>query len=55
MYRLQSTISPWFTVCPHCDVPPPRAVTGTPCSRAIAIVASTSVAVRGTTTPSGMI
>ncbi len=55
MYRLTSTMSPLFTVCPHCDVPPPRAVTGTPFSRAIAMTASTSTAVRGTTTPSGII
>ncbi len=52
---LTSTIRPWLTVWPHCEVPPPRGVTGTPCSRAIAIVASTSRSVRGTTTPSGMI
>ena len=42
-------------VCPHCEVPPPRGITATPSSRAIAIARSASAIVRGTTTPTGMI
>jgi len=45
----------WFTVCPACDEPPPRAVTGTVSARQIAMARSASSMVRGTTTPSGMI
>ena len=44
-----------MTVCPACDVPPPRGSTLTPSSRAIAIARSASAIVRGTTTPSGII
>ena len=50
---VQSITSARLTVCPHWLVPPPRGSTGTPCSRAIAIVAATSPMVRGTTTPTG--
>src|ERR1700739_969116 len=39
---LQSMTSAWATVCPHCEVPPPRGNTGTPSSRAIAIAAAAS-------------
>ena len=42
-------------VCPHCEVPPPRGVTATPSSRAIAIARSASSIVRGATTPIGTI
>ena len=45
----------WFTVCPACDEPPPRGVTGTPSARQISIARSASSIVRGITTPSGMI
>ena len=45
----------WLTVCPACDVPPPRGVTGTPSARQIAIARSASSVVRGVATPSGMI
>ena len=48
-------ISEELIVCPHCDVPPPRAVTLTPSSRASAIACSASFIERGVTTPSGMI
>ena len=51
----QSTITEWLTVWPACEEPPPRAVTGTPSSRQIAIARSASSIVRGATTPSGMI
>ena len=44
-----------FTVCPHCEVPPPRGSTETPSSRAIAIARAASSIVRGVTTPSGII
>ena len=47
--------SDWLTVCPACEVPPPRGSTLTPSSRAIAIARSASSIVRGATTPSGMI
>jgi len=43
------------TVCPHCEVPPPRGNTGTPSSRAIAIAAAASARLLGTTTPKGSI
>ncbi len=39
-----------LTVCPACDVPPPRGNTLTPSSRAIALARSASAIVRGTTT-----
>jgi hypothetical protein len=42
-------------VCPHCEVPPPRGVTATPSSRAIASARAASSTERGATTPSGMI
>ena len=51
----QSSTTARFTVCPHWLVPPPRASTGTPCSRATASVAARSPDVFGTTTPSGSI
>src|SRR5258708_4347444 len=51
----QSTTSEEFTVWPDCEVPPPRASTLTPSSRASAIVRSASATVRGTTTPRGII
>jgi hypothetical protein len=54
-YLLQSMTSARATVCPHCDVPPPRANTGTPSSRAIAIAAAASSRFCGTTTPMGSI
>ena len=54
-YFEQSTISDVLMVCPHCDVPPPRGVIGTPSSRAIAIARLASSIVRGATTPTGMI
>ena len=54
-YLEQSTTSARPTAWPHCDVPPPRGSTGTPCSRAIAIAASMSLARFGMTTPSGSI
>ena len=54
-YLEQSITTARFTVCPHWLVPPPRANTGTPSSRAIASVAVTSSTLRGTTTPSGFI
>ena len=44
-----------LTVWPDCEVPPPRAVTLTPSSRAIASVYSTSLVELGATTPIGMI
>ena len=50
-YLLQSMTSARATVCPHCEVPPPRGNTGTPSSRAIAIAAAASSRLRGTTTP----
>ncbi len=46
---------PPFTVCPAWLVPPPRAVTLRPASRAAASTASTSANRRGTTTPAGTI
>jgi hypothetical protein len=54
-YLEQSTIKVELMVCPHCEVPPPRAVTLTPSSRAIESAYSTSLIERGATTPSGMI
>ncbi len=54
-YLEQSITSARFTVWPHWLVPPPRASTGMPASRAIAMAAATSSTVRGTITPSGSI
>ena len=54
-YLEQSTTSEAPTVCPACDVPPPRASTVTPSARAKAIARSASSTVRGATTPTGMI
>ncbi len=50
---LKSSTSARPTVCPDCEVPPPRGSSATPSSRAIAIAARTSSSVRGTTTPTG--
>ncbi len=50
----QSMTSEALTVCPHCEVPPPRGSTLTPSVRAIAIARSASATVCGTTTPSGI-
>ncbi len=52
---VQSITSARFTVWPHWLVPAPRGSTGTPCSRAIASVATTSSMVFGTITPIGSI
>jgi hypothetical protein len=54
-YFEQSTIRPVLIVCPHCEVPPPRAVTGTFSSRAMAMAFSASYTVFGTITPAGII
>ena len=54
-YFEQSMTSDSLTVCPDCDVPPPRGSTLTPSSRASAIARSASATVRGATTPSGII
>jgi hypothetical protein len=54
-YFVQSITSARFTVCPHWLVPPPRGSTGIPSSRQSASAASTSVIVRGTSTPIGSI
>jgi hypothetical protein len=43
------------TVCPHCEVPPPRASTGTLCAAAICSAVATSSSVFGTSTPTGSI
>ncbi len=43
------------TVCPHCEVPPPRGTTGTPSSIAIRNAVSAASSVSGTTTPMGSI
>ena len=43
------------TVCPHCEVPAPRARRGTPYSAAMATMLATSASVRGTVTPMGSI
>ena len=50
-----STTRPRLMVWPHCEVPPPRAVTGTPASRARASARTAASMLRGTTTPAGMI
>jgi hypothetical protein len=44
-----------FTVCPDCEVPPPRGSTLTPSWRASASARSASAMLRGATTPSGVI
>ena len=54
-YFEQSTTSDVLTVCPACEVPPPRGSTVTPSSRAKPIARLASSIVRGATTPSGMI
>ena len=46
---------PELTVWPHWLVPPPRAVTATPSSRASAMAVTAPSMVRGTTTPAGII
>ena len=52
----QSMTSDSLTVCPACEVPPPRGSTRDALRRAqIAIARSASSIVRGATTPSGMI
>ncbi len=55
MCRDRSTTTPAPTVCPARLVPAPRAVSETPSSPATRTVATTSSAVRGNTTPRGMI
>ena len=55
MSEASSINSARFTVWPHWLVPPPRARTGTPSSRAKAIAATTSSMVSGTITPTGSI
>ena len=50
----QSTINESFTACPHCDVPPPRASTLTPSSRAMAMARLAASIVGGRTTPTGI-
>ena len=54
-YLLLSITRPRPTVWPACEVPPPRAITDTPSSRAIASAASTSATRFGSTTPCGTI
>ncbi len=54
-YLEQSITSEWLTVCPLCDVPPPRASTVTFSARAMAMARSASATERGVTTPSGII
>ena len=54
-YLLKSSTSARPTVCPDCEVAPPRGRMGTPSSRAIAMAACTSAADFGTTTPTGSI
>ena len=51
---LQSITNDALTVWPHWLVPPPRASTETPASRAIAMAAAASSTRSGTTTPTGM-
>ena len=51
---LASMTSAAPTVCPHCEVPPPRGSSGTPRSRAMSRAAATSSGVRGTNTPTGI-
>ena len=53
--RLVSTTTASPTVCPHCEVPAPRARTGAPASRQTAIACSMSSVLRGATTPIGSI
>ena len=54
-YLEQSITSARFTVWPHWLVPPPRASTAMPASRAIASAACTSAMLRGMSTPIGSI
>jgi hypothetical protein len=54
-YREQSTTRPDPIGWPFCEVPPPRRITGAPCSAAMRRVAAMSAAERGSTTPAGMI
>ena len=54
-YFEPSIISPEFTVWPHWLVPPPRAVTARPSSRASASAVTAPSMLRGTTTPAGII
>ena len=54
-YFEQSTTSASLTVCPLCEVPPPRGSTLMPSARAMAIARSASATLRGVTTPSGTI
>ena len=54
-YFEQSITSDALTVCPACEVPPPRASTVTFSSRASAMARSASSTVFGATTPTGMI
>jgi len=51
----QSKTSELLTVCPDCEVPPPRGSTVTPSLRASAMARTASSSVRGTTTPTGII
>jgi hypothetical protein len=53
--RLMSRISASPIGWPFCEVPPPRAITGTPCSAAIVSAAAISASDFGKTTPWGMI
>jgi hypothetical protein len=52
--RVVSRTSDSLTAWPHCDVPPPRARTLTPDSRAIASAAAMSAAWRGVATATGI-
>jgi len=54
-YLEQSTTSEWFTVWPHCEVPPPLGVTLMPSLRATAMAFSAPSTDLGTTTPKGII
>ena len=55
MCRLVSITTASPSVCPFCELPPPRGITGNPWSRAIAIAASTSSVPIGRATPMGSI
>ena len=54
-YLEKSITSPGPIVWPACEVPPPRATTDTPASRAMPSAAWTSASVLGITTPTGSI
>ena len=54
-WRDVSTTTARPIACPHWEVPAPRGRTGTPSSRAMAMTASMSSSVRGSTTHSGSI